>query len=310
MSEPQTTKKNYRAGFLGLIGQPNAGKSTLMNFLVKEKVSIVSAKPQTTRRRILGLWSGQEGQIVFVDAPGVLDVEKGLNGYLAKEAREVIADSDALVAVLSVDAAKPDEAEQTLKLVAESGKPWLAVITKTDITGKAHRIMILKDQVEKFGKKALSISALSQDSEIDQDRDALLAELLAMLPEAPAPLYDIELFTPETERTLAAEIVREKCFEFLHQEIPFGLATRIIKFDEAADPIPKLAIEILVAKENHKGMVIGKGGAMLKEIGTAARKDIQKLLGGKIFLELNVAVRKDWADNKRLMKELGYSHEE
>lgn len=303
-------QKTYRAGFLGLIGQPNAGKSTLMNFLVKEKVSIVSAKPQTTRRRVLGLWSGQEGQVVFVDAPGVLDVAKGLNGYLAKEAREVIGDSDALVAVLPVDSAKPEEAEQTLKLVAESGKPWIALITKTDVKDKGHRIMILKDLVEKYGKKALQISAVSKDSAIDEDRKAILAELVSMMPEAPAPLYDIELFTPESERTLAAEIVREKCFEFLHQEIPFGLATRIIKFDEAADPVPRLAIEILVAKENHKGMVIGKGGAMLKEIGTAARKDIEKLLGTKIFLELNVAVRKDWSDNKRLMKELGYSHEE
>ncbi len=133
--------------------------------------------------------------------------------------------------------------------------------------------------------------------------------MLGLLPAAPAPLYDIDLFTPESERILAAEIVREKCFEFLHQEVPFGLAVRVLKFDEAAAPVPRLSIEIFVAKENHKGIVIGKGGETLKQIGTAARKDIEKLMGEKIFLELNVAVRADWTDSKTWMKELGYVHE-
>lgn len=298
---------SYRAGFLGLIGQPNAGKSTLMNFLVREKVSIVSKKPQTTRRRVLGLWSSDEGQIVFVDAPGIVNAKEGLNAFLAREAREVIQDSDALVAILSVDADKPEAAEEILDLVAKSGKPWIAVITKTDISDKAHRVNIIKSLVEARGGKALSMSV--RDKEAAEDREAILPDLLALLPTAPAPLYDIELFTPETERALAAEIIREKCFEHLHQEIPFGLAIRIIRFDEAADPVPRLAADIMVAKENHKGMVIGKGGEVLKKIGTDARKDIEKLLGEKIFLELQVSVRKDWSTNKRLMKELGYSHD-
>jgi len=298
---------SYRAGFLGLIGQPNAGKSTLMNFLVDEKVSIVSKKPQTTRRRVLGLWSSDEGQIVFVDAPGVLKAKDGLNAFLAREAREVIQDSDALVAVLAVDSEKPEDAGEILDLVSKSGKPWMALVTKADLSEKSHRVNIIKSLVEAKGGKALSISV--RDKEAEDDRETLLPELLALLPEAPAPLYDIDLFTPESERVLAAEIIREKCFEHLHQEIPFGLAVRIIRFDEAADPVPRLAADIMVAKENHKGMVIGKGGEVLKKIGTDARKDIQKLLGEKIFLELQVSVRKDWSTNKRLMKELGYAHD-
>lgn len=134
----------YKAGFLGLIGQPNAGKSTLMNYLVDEKVSIVSAKPQTTRRRILGMWSSDQGQIVFVDAPGIIKADEGLNGFLAREAQDVIDNSDALLAIISVDTDKAEQAEQVIDLVSKSGKPWVAVITKVDLEEKAHRVMILK----------------------------------------------------------------------------------------------------------------------------------------------------------------------
>lgn len=300
----------YRAGFLGLIGQPNAGKSTLMNFLVDEKVSIVTNKPQTTRRRVMGLWSSDEGQIVFVDAPGVIKADQGLNGFLAKEAEEVIKDSDALLAVLSIDEKAAEDNEKVLKMVSESGKPWLGVITKTDLAEKGHRVLILKDMIEEKKAKALSLSLKDTSKENSkEDREALLLECLQLLPEAPAPLYDIELFTPETERNLVCEIVREKCFEVIHQEIPFSMAVRPILFDEAAEPVPRIALEILVAKENHKGIVIGKGGANLKKIGTDARKDIEKLLGQKIFLELKVSVRVDWMKNQRTMKELGYVHQ-
>ncbi|MBX2986407.1 MAG: GTPase Era [Bdellovibrionaceae bacterium] len=300
---------SYRAGFLGLIGQPNAGKSSLMNFLVEEKVSIVSKKPQTTRRRMLGLWSSDEGQIVFVDAPGLIKAEKGLNNFLAREADEVIAECDALVAVLSVDEKEAAANEQTLDLVAKSGKPWVAVVTKADLQDKGHRVLILKDLVAARQGKAFSISVLKGDRDTPEDREILLREFLQLLPESPAPLYDIELFTPETERTLIAEIIREKCFEHLHQEIPFGIAVRIIKFDEDAVPVPRLAAEIMVSKDNHKGMVIGKAGAVLKAIGSDARKDIEKLLGQKIFLEMNVIARDSWTENKRIMKELGYVHD-
>lgn len=300
---------SYRAGFLGLIGQPNAGKSTLMNYLVEAKISIVSAKPQTTRRRMLGIWSSKEGQIVFVDAPGLIKAEQGLNGFLAREAEEVVRDSDALLAVLAVDAARAEEAEQTLALVKASGKPWLAIITKTDLAEKAHRAGILKNLVEAAGGRALTLSALKKDRDSGEEHRAVIDACLALLPEAPAPLYDAELFTPESEKSLAVEIVREKCFEFLHQEVPFGIAVQPLLFDEAADPVPRLAFDIIVSKENHKGMVIGRGGEMLKKIGTAARKDIEKMLGEKIFLELKVTVRENWARQAKFMKELGYVHD-
>lgn len=296
---------SYKAGFLGLIGQPNAGKSTLMNFLVDEKVSIVSAKPQTTRRRILGIWSTDRGQIVFVDAPGVIQADKGLNGFLAKEAQDVIESSDALIAVVSVDEAQAEDATKVIEMVAASGKPWVGVITKTDIEEKAHRVLILKKMIEEKKGKALSISVkLSQKDQ--EEREAILIELLELMPESPAPLYDVELFTNENIRDMAAEVIREKCFETLHQEIPYNLAVRIIKFDELAEPVPKIFAEIIVAREGHKGIVVGKEARVIKEIGMLARKEIEKLMGEKIFLDLKVVVKEEWFSNTKVMKELGY----
>lgn len=296
---------SYRAGFLGLIGQPNAGKSTLMNYLVREKVSIVTEKPQTTRRRVMGLWSADEGQIVFVDAPGLIKADKGLNGFLSQEAEDVIQSSDAVLAIVSVDEKHSEDAEKVIELVSSGGKPWAGVITKTDLEGKAHRILILKKMIEEAGGKAFQVSAKEMDGD-ETAREELLKEFLNLLPESPAPLYDVELFTPHRTKDLVAEIVREKCFEYVHQEIPFNLAVRILKYDEEAKPCPKIYAEILVAKENHKAIVIGKGAENLKKIGTAARKEIEELVGGKIFLDLKVNFKQDWYNNKRIMQELGY----
>jgi len=294
----------YKAGFLGLIGQPNAGKSTLMNFLVDEKVSIVSAKPQTTRRRILGMWTSDAGQVVFVDAPGLIKADKGLNGFLAQEAHDVIDNSDALLAVISVDEQKPEDAEKVIDLVAASRKPWIGIITKTDIEDKAHRVLILKKMIEDKGGKALSISAKTYAGDAEE-REAMLVEFLEILPESPAPLYDTEIFTNENVRDMASEIIREKCFENLHHEVPYNIAVRIIKFDETG-VLPKIYAEIMVARESQKAIVIGKGASVIKQIGMEARKEIEKLMDEKVFLDLKVAAKPEWFDNKRMMKELGY----
>lgn len=296
---------SYRAGFIGLIGQPNAGKSTLMNFLVNEKVSIVTPKPQTTRRRILGIASDDESQIVFVDAPGVIQADRGLNGFLSKEAEDVISSSDALIAVISLDEEKPENAQKTIDMVAASGKPWVGLITKVDIETKIHRIMILKKMIEDRNGKVLTISVQHAKNE-KEERAHLLEELKTLLPQSPAPLYDVELFTNENVRDMVAEIIREKCFENLHHEIPYSIAVRIIKFEENAKPCPKIYGEIIASKTSHKPIVIGKDAATIKKIGMESRKEIEKLIGEKCFLDLTVNVREDWFDNKGIMKELQY----
>lgn len=296
----------YKAGFVGLIGQPNAGKSTLLNLLVKEKVAIVSSKPQTTRRRVLGIINNDQGQIVFVDAPGVLSETKGLNGFLTQEALDVIEQSDFLLAVIALDTAKKEQAEEIVDLVVKSGKPWLGVLTKLDLEQYQRRQLTLKEMMMKHKtcKGVIELSANWRE-DLESARHGLIAKCLENLPESPQPLYDIQLFTPHAVKDLAVEIIREKCFEMLHHEIPYNIAIRLQKFDESGD-LPKIYAEIIVARESQKPIVIGKKGAVIKEIGSLSRKAIEQLMGQKIFLSLEVSVRDNWFDNKNIMKELGY----
>ncbi len=298
----------YRSGFVGLIGQPNAGKSSLMNLLVQEKVSIVTPKPQTTRRRVLGIVSQDEGQAVFVDAPGVLKAEKGLNAFLTMEAEDVIEQSDVLMAVIATDTDSKEHAQRIVDLVADSKKPWFAVITKVDLKDFQRRIDALKEMCAQH-KNCIGVVE-SSNAGSPNDQKKVRAEIMRLcftkLPESPKPLYDIELFTPHNVKDLVAEIVREQCFEVLHHEIPYSIAVRIQKFDESDPKMPRIYAEILVAKESHKPILIGKGGETIKQIGMLARKQVEKMMDQKVFLGLEVSVRENWFENKKIMKELGY----
>ena len=293
---------NYRAGFVGLIGLPNSGKSTLMNALVGEKVSIVTSKPHTTRRRVMGLISEKDFQIVFVDAPGVVKAKSGLNLFLREEAEDVISQSDALIAVLNIDERRAEHLEEIVQMVKASGKPWIALIHKTDLP-QLHRPQILREELALLGVPIAQGSSLVEPKAV---REILLERLLTMIPEAKAPLYDEELYTLSSTRELCAEIIREKCFELLHQEIPFGLAVKIQRYAEDDGPLVNIFSEIMVAKENHRAIVIGREGATLKQIGTEARKEMEKLTGRRIYLDLKVQSKKGWQKNPGMMKDLGY----
>ncbi len=296
----------YKAGFIGLIGQPNAGKSTLLNILVKERVSIVSSKPQTTRRRVLGISSQSEGQVVFVDAPGVITAQKGLNAFLTQEALDVIDQSDAILAILAIDSEKKEDIARIVELAVESKKPWIAVITKTDLEAHHPRILKIEEMLSKHKNCKATFKISSQWKEdLDIVREEILKACLNLLPESPQPLYDIELYTPHSVKEMAAEIVREKCFENLHHEVPYNIAVRMQKFDES-EKMPRIYCEILVTKESHKPIVIGKKGETIKQIGMQARKEIEKLMGQKIFLSLEVTIRENWTENRNIMKDLGY----
>lgn len=293
---------SYRAGFVGLIGLPNSGKSTLMNALVGEKVSIVTAKPQTTRRRMMGVLSGEGYQLVVVDAPGLVQAKSGLNQFLKDEAHDVITQSDVLVAVLNIDEKDVEGLDQVLALVRESGKPWIALIHKTDLP-LLHRPQILRDRLSDSG---VPVVQGSSKEGVESLRASLLEKLVPMLPLADKPLYDEDLYTLSPTRELCAEIVREKCFEQLHQEVPFGLAVRIMRFEEDRGPLVHILAEILVTKENHRPIVIGQGGLVLKKIGTEARKEMEKLLDRRVYLDLNVTSKRNWQKNPGVMKDLGY----
>ncbi|GIL18384.1 MAG: GTPase Era [Oligoflexia bacterium] len=300
----------YKAGFVGLIGQPNAGKSTLLNHLVEDKISIVTPKPQTTRRRVLGVVSRDQGQVVFVDSPGVLRTQKGLNAFLTKEAEDVIESSDALAAVVSIDEKKKDDVLKIINLVKESHKPWFVIITKVDLSEKSHRVEMVKDLVRTIDPKVKIIEFSSEwkkeSKEIIQD---VIQTSISLLPESKKPLYDVELFTPHSVRELVGEIVREKCFENLTKELPYQIAVRVTNFDESKKNLTSIFADIIVSKESHKPIVIGKGAATVKAIGMQARKEIEKLVGHKVFLKLDVVIRDNWFENPRMMKDLGYHND-
>lgn len=302
------TDQNFRAGFLGLIGQPNAGKSSLMNFLISERVSIVTPKPQTTRRRILGLTTTEHGQIVFVDAPGIIKAKSGLNQFLQKEAEDVIQSSDALCAVLSIAEDSVENNNEILEMVSKSKKPWFVIINKVDLSDKLHRVTLLKNIIKSFDVPCITVSTLeTRPEEVAEIKKNIIDTCIGLLPKASEPLYDPELFTTENVRFLAEEIIREKCFEYLEYEIPYQLAVLVRRFDEDAAPCPKIYADIIVAKQSHKPIVVGKAGASIKKIGENSRTEIEKLMGvKKIYLELNVVVKEDWFDNKNSMKDLKY----
>jgi GTPase len=294
-----------RAGFVGLIGLPNAGKSTLVNALVGEKVGIVSKKPQTTRKRVIGLYNEPDAQVIFIDAPGLVKSASGLNQFLQRELEGVVRDSDVCLAVLNVDAQDLEQLLEVVEIVRRSGKPWAVVITKNDLDTtfkNGSRTLLLQNKLLEVGVPVVVCSARQP---VQKLREKLLPVIRELLPESNEPLFADDIYTTQTSRELVAEIVREKCFEYLHQEVPYGLTVQILKYDESG-PIPKIYVEIVVAKENFVSMVVGQGGQMIKRIGASSRIEVERVLGQKVFLQTHVKVKRDWNKNPETLKEFGY----
>lgn len=292
-----------KAGFVGLVGRPNAGKSSLVNHIIGEKVGIVTDKPQTTRQRVIGVYSEPELQALFVDAPGMVRSTSGINKFLQDELDDVIENSDVLVAVLNIDEKDPKQIDQILEMTAKSGKPWMAIATKSDITEFSRRLLVLKDKVAEYKVPFLQVSTKYRPKDILNEWVPLLKELL---PESPAPLFDPEVYTTQNMRQLAGELIREKCFENLHHEVPYGIAVKILKYVENQGPVVKIYGEVVVSKEGHRAMVVGSGAKSIRRIGTSSRKELEKIIGRKVYLDLHVKVRKDWMKQKNMMKEYGY----
>ncbi len=221
----------FKAGFVGLIGQPNAGKSTLLNLLVEEKVAIVNPKPQTTRRRVLGIVNTNQAQAVLVDAPGFVNAQDGLNKFLKDELEQVVDSADALLVLLNLDERKFENLEKIIGIAVASRKPWVPVITKTDLKDRIRRIPIIERELDKHGVRPLLVN--QKDFSVDH-RDEILESLLRILPSSAGPLYDLEMYTPHSYRELVDEIIREKCFEAVDKEVPYQLAVRVRAYDEVS----------------------------------------------------------------------------
>lgn len=292
----------FKAGFLGLIGLPNAGKSSFLNNVLGETLAIVSHKPQATRKRVQGILTSDEAQIVFVDAPGFL--QKGRNAmlkFIAEEARQVIRDVDAVLLLVPCDDVSSDTMLPLIDLIKTEKKPWVVCITKRDLKEADG----LKSFVQYCLDQGVPVFNYSVKNPAKAQKGELIKALEQLLPESPAPLFDPELFTTETVRDIAAEMIRERCFELLKQEIPFGLAVVIDKYKEDKKMI-RIEATLLVEKESHKGIVIGARGEMLKKIGTQAREKLEKMTGEKVFVGLHVSHKQNWTRQERKMKELGY----
>ncbi len=296
-----TDEATLHSGTVALIGRPNAGKSTLVNRVVGEHVSIVTHKPQTTRHRVTGIVNHPRGQVVLVDTPGMHQRrDHALNRHLNRVAAETLPGVDLLLVL--VDASKPtDEDRMALRAAAQSGRPFLLAFNKIDRVQHRADLLPLAERwtADVDPAEVHFISALRDDGV-----ERLLEAIIERLPAQP-PLYPPDLFTNEPMRFLAAELVREQLLENLHQEIPYGTTVVVEEFAED-DGRLQIAARILVAEKRHKGIVIGKGGQTLKRIGSRARQAMQQLFEQPVRLDLNVAVMERWMEREALFGKLGY----
>jgi GTP-binding protein Era len=291
-----------KSGTVSLVGRPNAGKSTLLNWFVGQKIAIVSDKPQTTRHRIQGVRNLPGGQIVFIDTPGIHKPMHRMNRRMVDAATGTLSEVD--VVVLVVDAMIPPGTGDrfVLELLKRVRGGVVLALNKVDRVHKPQLLPLMQFYAESFPFTAIvPVSALSGDG-----LPALESEILSALPEG-EPLYPDDYLTDQTERTLTAELIREQVLTHTRDELPYTTAVVIDRFEEpgADGGITKIFASILVDHESQKPIVVGRGGDMIKRIGTAARKGLEEMLDGRVYLDLHVKVREDWRDDERLLDELG-----
>ena len=289
-----------RTGYVAIVGRPNVGKSTLLNHLVGQKISITSSRAQTTRHRITGILTVEQGQLIFVDTPGFqLKHVNALNRAMNRSVRSSLSEVDAVLFV--IEALQFDARDEKVLELLPSEKPVFLVINKIDrLADKARLLPFMAEMAEKFPFKA--IVPLSAEKEMQLDE--LVKAVLPTLPEG-EPIFGEDEITEKSERFLAAELVREKLFRLLGEEIPYSTAVEIEQFKVEGN-LRRIHALILVDKPGQKAIVIGRGGEKLKTIASRARSDMEKLFGGKVFLEVWVKTKSGWLDDERAIKSLGY----
>lgn len=297
------TEKAYRSGFVGLVGRPNAGKSTLLNYLVGEKIAAVSNKPQTTRYKIRGIVSRPESQIVFIDTPGVHKPGYLLNRRMMAAVEDAVLSVDVVVLIRDANVSTGNGDRFVLDLVKRSGKPAILLLNKIDKLRTKETLLPLID----FYRNEHDFAAIIPASALKGKAvETLLGAIEEHLPEG-EPLFDQDDLTDQPMRMIVAEMVREKILASTGEEIPYVTAVVTEKWDETDPEKPVIHCAIFVERPSQKGIIIGKGGAKLKAIGTAARADIEKLLGRHIHLQLFVKVVEDWRNKERELNEMGVS---
>ena len=297
MSLPGPEAPDHRSGYVALIGKPNVGKSTLMNALVGQKLSIVSAKPQTTRHRVLGILSGDDYQVIFLDTPGIIKPRYRLQESMMHSVDEAIGEADLLL--FMVDAAEAGLARFVLERAAD--RPALLVLNKMDLIRQEDALPLVEQYVQaRQFDEVIPISART-----GHNLDVLREAIVRRLPPGPA-FYPKDMISEHPERFFVAEIIREKIFEQFHQEIPYSTQVNIIQYEERPEGKDFIDAEIVVERPTQKGILIGKKGQALKNVGSAARTDIEAFLGKPVFLQLFVKVREDWRNRDTFLRSFGY----
>ncbi len=296
----------YRSGFVTIIGRPNVGKSTLMNHLIGQKIAITSSKPQTTRNRIQTVLSLPEGQIVFLDTPGIHKAKNKLGDYMVHVAEHTLKEVDVILWLVEPTTYIGAGERHIIEVLKGIGTPVFLVINKMDTIRKDEVLAVIDVYRRELDfQEVVPVSALKGDN-----TDVLVQCILKYLPEGPA-FYDEDTVTDQPMRAIVAELIREKALRLMQDEVPHGIAVTVetMKYrrgSKGAPGIYDIEATIICEKDSHKGMVIGKGGQMLKKIGSAARPEMEEMLEHKVNLQLWVKTRKDWRDSDTLLKNFGY----
>ncbi len=310
---------NKKAGFATIIGRPNVGKSTLMNHLIGQKIAITSYKPQTTRTQIRTILTNDDGQVVFLDTPGIHASKTRMGEYMVRAAESTLKEVDVILWLVEPREKISSEDKMIMERLVRVDTPVLIVINKIDTVKKAALLPVIDAyqkaytgayEKERGADASPNLSGIIPVSaRKGEGLSELLSELFDLMPEG-EPFYDEDEITTQTEREIAAEIIREKALRLLQEEVPHGIAVTIERMKERTKKdgtvICDIDASIICERESHKLIIIGKNGSMLKKIGTAAREDIEKMLECKVSLKLWVKVRKDWKDNELQMKSFGY----
>lgn len=295
--------KDFKSAFIGIVGSPNVGKSTILNYIIGRKVAIVSHKPQTTRSRITGILTKGDYQMIFLDTPGIMKPKNKLGEFMVKTAYDSTREVDAVLFVLDLKHGIGKRDLEILEKLKKGNSPLVIALNKTDAI-KKQEIVDAVDILNESGieQRIFPISAKTGDGV-----DELFVVLKNYLTEGPM-YYPRKMISDQPERQIVAEIVREKALNLLNEEVPHGIGVEVVKIMERTEkPLIDIEANIFCERETHKGIIIGKGGSMLKKIGSESRQDIQMLFGKQIFLSLHVKVKENWRDTSRGLKDLGYS---
>lgn len=290
----------FKSGFVSIVGRPNVGKSTLLNALIGEKVAITTPKPQTTRNQIIGIHNGEHHQVVFVDTPGIHKPRTKLGEYMDKTVQDALQAIDALIVIADVSRKDPQE-RQTIRDLAKHSIPKFLVLNKIDLVHPQELLPIIAEYANDGFDQILPMSAKTGEGV-----DKLMACVLSHLKEGPR-YYPADQWTTQSERQIIAELIRERALFLLQEEIPHGIGVEIRSMKELSPTLTEIFADIYCERPSHKGIIIGKQGAMLGKIGSQARAQIETLLQTQIMLKLWVKVRPDWRNSNNDLKTLGYS---